>query len=317
MADKIKIVFMGTSDFAMAMLRALWESPFNIAAVFTRADSRAGRGYILQEPAVKKFAKTQKLPLFQPEKLDEKSTEDIKNQRPDLIIVADYGKIIPPGIWKIPRHGTINVHPSLLPEFRGSSPIQNSLLSGATETGTTIMLLDESLDAGAILAQEKLTIQPAETTEELSLRLSRISAHLLLRTLPLWLAGKINPRKQDETRASFCRMIKKEDGKIIWSRKAAEIFNRYRAFKNWPEIYAFWMDKGKTKRINLKKIALDKPRDDKKLRTGEVYWEKEKLKIQTGEGALILEELQMENKKVADYKNFINGHKNFIGSVLN
>jgi methionyl-tRNA formyltransferase len=314
--NKTKIVFMGTSFFAVAILKALEENQFNVIAVFTKADSRAGRGYVIKESAVKKFSQEKDWPLFQPEKLDEKTRQNLKNQQPDLIIVADYGKIIPPNILKIPPRGILNVHPSLLPKFRGSSPIQNVLLSGETETGTTIMLLNEGMDTGDILAQEKLAIRPVETVSELSLKLAQLSSRLLLKTIPLWLAGKINPQKQDETKASLCRMIKKEDGKIIWSQSAKEIFNRYRAFENWPGIYAFWLDKGQAKRINLKKISLDKSANNKKLRAGEVFWAEEKLKVQTGAGALILEELQMESKAAMDYKNFIHGYKNFVGSIL-
>jgi methionyl-tRNA formyltransferase len=284
-----KIIFMGTADFAVAMLRTLWENKFDIAAVFTKADSRSGRGYKLQESVVKKFAEEKNILLFQPEKLDEKSQQAIKTLRPDLIVVADYGKIIPSNILAIPRRGVLNIHPSLLPKFRGSSPIQNVLLSGEKETGTTIMLLDEGMDTGPILAQEKLTIHPMETFSGLFAKLAQLSSPLLVKILPLWMAGKIKPQKQDKSQASLCRMIKKEDGKVDWTQGAAEIFNRYRAFENWPGVYAFWPDKGKNKRINLKKIALDKAQNDKKLKAGEIFWEEEKLKVQTGEGVLILE----------------------------
>ena len=307
-----KIVFMGTSDFAVAILETLWENKFNIVAVFTKADSLAGRGYVLQESAVKKFSQKNKLPLFQPEKLDEKVYQELKSQQPDLIIVADYGKIIPSNILKMPPYGIINVHPSLLPKFRGSSPIQNVLISGETETGATIMLLNEGMDTGDILAQEKIIIQPEETFSELSLRLAQLSSRLLLRTIPLWLADKIDPQKQDEVQASLCQMIKKEDGKIDWTQSALEIFNHFRAFEKWPGTYTFWQDK----RINLKKIALDNLQNFKKLKPGEVFWEEEKLKIQTEKCAIIIEELQMENKTATDYKSFVNGYKNFIGSVL-
>ncbi len=311
-----KIVFMGTADFAVAILEALWKNKFNVVAVFTKTDSRAGRGYSLQESAVKKFAQERNIPLFQPEKLDEKATEEIKKLQPDLIIVADYGKIIPSAVLKIPPHGVINIHPSLLPKFRGSSPIQNALLFGETETGTTIMLLDKGMDTGVILAQEKIIIQPEKTFSELSLRLAQLSSQLLLKTIPLWLAGEINPQKQDDTQASLCQMIKKEDGRIDWSQNAVEIFNRYRAFEKWPGVFTFWSDKNQTKRINLKKISLDKPQNGKRLKVGEVFWEEEKLKVQAGFGAIILKEVQMENKTATNYKSFVNGYKNFVGSVL-
>lgn len=307
---------MGTSSFAVAILQALWKSEFKLVSIFTKADSQAGRGYNIKESAVKKFSIEKDLPLFQPEKLDERVEQELKKQRPDLIIVADYGKIIPPNILKVPLRGILNVHPSLLPKFRGSSPIQNALLAGEKETGTTIMLLDEGMDTGAILSQEKTAIQPTETASELSLRLSQLSVQLLLKTLPFWLAGKIEPRKQDNVRASLCQMIKKEDGRIIWSHTATEIFNRYRAFENWPGIYTFWSNEERNKRINLKKITLDEPHNKKKLSVGEVFWEDKKLKVQTGGGAIILEELQIESKNVMDYKNFINGYKEFIGSIL-
>jgi methionyl-tRNA formyltransferase len=314
--NKFRIVFMGTADFAVAMFEALWKNNFNVVAVFTKADSRAGRGYQLQESAVKKFSQEKNIPIFQPEKLDANAVENLKKIHPELIIVADYGKIIPTDILNLPPYGVINVHPSLLPKFQGSSPIQNTLLSGATETGTTIMLLDEGMDTGDILAQEKIAIRPDETFSELSLNLKQLSVRLLIKTVPLWLAGKIKPRKQVAAQASQCRMITKTDGKIDWSQSAQIIFNRYRAFKNWPGVYAFWPDGEKIQRLNFKKIALNKTQNNQKLQAGKVFWEEDKLKIQTGKGALILEELQLENKKATDYKSFVNGYKNFIGSIL-
>ena len=246
-----RIIFMGTSVFADKILASLLESGLNIVSVFTKSDKKSGRDHKIKESSVKTTAKEKNIPIFQPEKLSLEIAEEIKKQKPDLIIVAAYGKIIPRNIFSIPRFGTLNIHPSLLPKFRGPSPIQNTLLCGETKTGTTLMLIDEGMDTGDIIKQSKTNILPKETYLELSDRLAKLSTNLLLETLPLWIDGQIKPERQQDSQATLCQLIERSDGKIIWSDDAVSIFNRFRALFPWPGIFTFWENEGNYKRVFL------------------------------------------------------------------
>ncbi len=312
-----RIIFMGTSPFGAEMLKALVSQEFLVVAVITKPNRPVGRGHKLKEPEVKKFAKQQGIPVYQPEKLDEEIIQEIKKLEPELMIVAAYGKIIPPKLLDIPLRGTINVHPSLLPKFRGPSPVQNALLLGEKEIGITIMLLDEGMDSGAILAQEILKIKEKETISELMQRITPKAADLLIRAIPFWLSGKIIPQKQDNSQATYCRIIKKTDGKIDWSGSARNIANAARAFEIWPGLYAFWENPpGVLRRVNFKKVSWEGEAPPENFKIGEVFLKDKQLKIQTGAGQLIVEKIQMEGGRVLDSKEFLNGQKRFIGSVL-
>jgi methionyl-tRNA formyltransferase len=313
---KIRIIFMGTSIFADEILRSLLKENYNIISVWTKPDKKVGRDQEMKEAEVKLTAKQNKLPVFQPERLDENAIQEIKNQKPDLIVVAAYGKIIPESILEIPGFGALNVHPSLLPKFRGPSPIQNALLQGETETGTTIMLMNAGVDTGDILRQSKIKIDNEETKKELTEKLAKLSADLLLKTIPLWVERRIEPKKQDDSLATLCQLIERNDGRIVWTEDAESIYNRYRALTPWPGIFTFWKNDEKAKRIKMNSISLLKD-NSPKFRLGEVFKFQEKIAVQTGKGAIILDEIQLEGKKSVKAEEFINGYQNFIGSVLN
>jgi len=308
---KLKLIFFGTSEFSEVILDSLTKAGYNIAGVFTRPDQKVGRRQEWQKTPVKIMAEKNGIPVFDPAKLDSTSLEQIGNLAPDMIITAAYGKIIPQSILDIPEFGAINVHPSLLPKFRGPSPIQNALLSGEKETGTTIMLMDAGMDTGDILMQKSISIGQADILPELLQKLAVLSAELLLETIPLWIEGKIKPRKQNNSEATFCRMIEKEDGKIDWRETAQSIYNRYRAFYPWPGIFTIWNGK----RIKLNKISLAKNSQEKRP-TGKVFEFDGKIAIQTKERVIILEELQIEGRPNIKAMDFINGYKKFIGSIL-
>lgn len=315
---KIRVVFMGTPDFAQTILNRLITEQYNIVAAYTQPDKPIGRKQEIQASPVKLLAQEHSIPVEQPEKLDEDATKKLATYKPDLIIVVAYGKLLPKRVLGIPGFGCINVHPSLLPKFRGPSPIQNALLHGDQETGTTLMLLDEGMDSGDIIAQEKITISPDEISPILSKRLADLSASLLVQTLPKFVGREIQPQKQDATKATLCQLIDREDGRIIWSKNAENIYNRYRALYDWPGIYCFWRSKNDEQliRIKLNRIEIQRQNPQAKHHIGEVFELGEKIGIQTGEGVVFINELQMEGKSPTPIEEFIKGYPHFIGHIL-
>lgn len=307
---------MGTGTFAGTILTSLLREKYDVVAVFTKPDKTIHKNGGLKENQVKEISKANNIPSYQPEKLDTEIIFQIKEIKPELIIIVAYGKIIPQDIIDIPKFGCVNVHPSLLPKFRGPSPIQNALLAGEKETGTTIMLINEKMDEGDILAQEKMAIDPDDTYPSLSEKLAKLSSELLLKTLPLWIERNITPQKQDQSKATLCQLIEREDGRIVWEEDAEKIYDRYRALFPWPGIFSFWKNDKDTVRIKLQKISLVKNDSGSGKRVGEIFKLNDSIAVQTVKGAIILEEVQLEGKKPTDTKSFINGYPQFIGSIL-
>lgn len=307
---------MGTSIFADRVLSSLLEENYNIISVYTRPDKKIGRKRELQKSPVKITAGKKSIPVFTPDKLDEGAVLEIKSRRTDIIVVADYGKILPKTILEIPGFGAINVHASLLPKYRGPSPIQNAILNGDAETGTTIMLMDEGVDTGDILSQRPIAINKDETYLELSKKMAQASAELLLKTIPTWVEQKITPRKQVDSKATLCQLIERQDGKIIWTDEAESIYNCFRAFCPWPGIFTFWERNNSFLRLKLNKISLLKNNPETKRHTAEVFRLEEKIGVQTTSGIIILEEIQLEGKPGVKIEDFINGYPDFIGSIL-
>ncbi|MGA3163815.1 MAG: methionyl-tRNA formyltransferase [Verrucomicrobiota bacterium] len=237
----LRIIFMGTAESSCAGLEALaHDAKFQIAAIVTHPDHPKGRGLKPQPSPVKSLALKFKLPVLQPEcARDEKFIAELRALRPDLIIVAAYGHILPPAILDLPRFGCLNIHTSLLPKYRGAAPIQWAIANGETGTGVTIMKMDEGLDTGDILAQRRTSIRPADDSVTLNDRLARLGAELLAQTIPDYVAGKIQPVPQAAEGASHAPKIKKEDGHIDWNQPARTILNRLRAFMPWPGAFTF------------------------------------------------------------------------------
>ncbi|MFA6159928.1 MAG: methionyl-tRNA formyltransferase [Parcubacteria group bacterium] len=311
-----KIIFMGTPEFAANILRVMLKERFDIISVYTQSDKKVGRKQILEKSVVKKVAEEYKIKVFEPKKFDEDVVREIENQKPDLIVVSAYGKILPKDVLNIPKYGVINTHPSSLPKYRGASPIQNAILNGEKKTAATIMNLTEKVDAGDILKQEEVEIGDHETYPELSQRLSDISARLLIEIILLLIAGKIEPKKQNESEATFCQLIKKEDGKINWEEKAKDIYNRFRAFYIWPGIFTYFEKDNLNLRLKLNKISLDENVKENDFENGKVFEENEVVKVKTSKGNVILEEVQLEGKNKMQATDFVRGYANFVGSVL-
>jgi methionyl-tRNA formyltransferase len=307
---------MGTSDLSQTILDALIKDAYNIVGVFTKPDTKIGRKQELTSPLVKQLAEKNNIPVFQPAKFNAEAVEKLKELKPDLVVVAAYGKIIPKSALEIPGFGCINVHVSLLPKYRGPSPIQNALLRGEKETGVTIMLMDEGIDTGDILAQEKIVIGQNDTTGILMEKLSVIGAKLLSKTIPLWVERKIEAKPQDHDQASLCQLIERADGKIYWTDSAEDIHNRYRALTPWPGIFTYWNNSSEIIRLKLISIGLQKINPIEKRKAGEVFELGSDIGIQTGEGVIIIKEIQREGKKTVTAKEFVNGYPNFIGSIL-
>lgn len=315
--NNLKIVFMGTSWIAKETLASLLEEKYKIVGVFTQPNRKAGRKREIRLSPVKELAEINKIRVFQPEKINEETIQEIRNINPDIIIVFAYGKIIPKTLIEIPRFKCINIHPSLLPKFRGPSPIQNAILSGEKETGITLMLMDEKVDHGDILVQIKVPIEPEETSDNLTKKISELSSKLLLEKLPLWINGKITPKKQDNLKATFCQLIEREDGHIFWNEETNVIFNKFRAFQPWPGIFCLFEGDNGLVRIKLEKIEVYEKNIKEKFQVGEVIkLDDSKIGVQTANGIIIINEVKMEGKSKLEINKFINGYPNFIGSIL-
>ncbi|MFZ2299979.1 MAG: methionyl-tRNA formyltransferase [Candidatus Moraniibacteriota bacterium] len=315
-APKIRTLFMGTPELAAVILSGLVEKKYNIVCVITKSDKPVGRKQEMMESAVKKKALKYGLPIEQPQKLDQQAIEKIRALKPDLIIVAAYGKLLPQALLAIPGFGCINVHASLLPRLRGASPIQNALLSGATVTGITLMLMDSGMDTGDILAQKKVEIMPDDTAASLSRRLAETGRDFLIETLPAWIKRTIAPVPQDGSMATLCQLIEREDGYIIWTNDAESIYNRYRALFPWPGIFAFWKKDGELLRLKLQRVSYQKQSPQTRHQIGQVFEVGEKVGIQTGDGVVFLEEVQLEGKTRLPIAEFLLGNKDIIGSLL-
>ncbi len=313
---KIRVIFMGTPTLGATILSGLVEERYHIVSVITQPDRPIGRKQEMTESPVKKKALEYGLPIDQPEKLNEAVIEKIRTLKADLIIVAAYGKILPEALLRIPGFGCINVHTSLLPKWRGASPVQNALLAGETETGVTLMLMDKGMDTGDIIAQKTIAIGADELQGELLLRLTEAAKELLLETVPLWVRRKIVATPQNHELATLCQLIEREDGHILWTDNALEIYNRYRALFPWPGIFAFWKKDNELLRLKLERISYQKQSPQIARPAGQVFEVGEKVGVATGSGVVFLEEVQLEGREKLPIAEFLLGNKEIIGSFL-
>lgn len=297
----MRIVFFGTPAFAIPSLNTLLQSGEEVVAVVTQADRRKGRDHIPSPPPVKEFAINREIKILQPASIkDPDFLNELTNMRPDVIVVAAYGKILPAQILGLPSHGCINVHASLLPKYRGAAPIQWAIINGENKTGITTMLMDEGLDTGSILLQDETEITDDDNTETLSKRLAEIGASLLLKTIKGIKNGFIKPIPQLGT-PSYAPPLKKEDGRINWSKTAREVFNLVRGMYPWPSAYCY-LSKERIKIIKVKVLeGSGMPRRIKKAG--------EDLIVGTGEGLISIIELQPEGKRPMSAKAFLQGRR--------
>ncbi|PKL72657.1 methionyl-tRNA formyltransferase [Candidatus Kuenenbacteria bacterium HGW-Kuenenbacteria-1] len=337
----MNIIFIGTSDFAVPILKFLiinctGFNPVNIN-IITQPDKPVGRQQKLQASPVKQMALKYKIPIFQPENIkDQKNIELIKKMQPDLIIVASYGQILPKEILEIPKFGCLNIHASLLPKYRGASPIQSAILNNDKETGITIILMDEKMDTGKIISNTKIKIQNNDTSQILHDKLAHLGADLLIKTLPKYIQEVkkiikfwkkehqknltikqidfINPlfislnsslKKQNESNASYTKILKKEYGKIDWTKSAQEIERQIRAFSPWPGSFT----KFKDKKLKIFQVKIIQRLNHCNLQPDNFFLtENKQLAIQCGQGILVIEELQIEGKKKMSSQEFLKGH---------
>jgi methionyl-tRNA formyltransferase len=306
-----RIVFMGTPEFAVPVLDALTRTTHQIVGVYTRPDQPAGRGKQLQSSPIKRFAETHALPIFQPPTLRQPEfVAPLRDLAPDLIVVSAYGLLLPPDVLAIPPRGCVNTHASLLPRHRGAAPIAAAILAGDAETGVTLMQMDAGLDSGPILAQRALAIAEDDTTGTLTPKLADLAAALLIETLPRLLAGVIAPQPQDEARATYQKMIRKADGLIDWTRSAVELARRVRAFNPWPSAFTYWNS------TPLKILRAQAAPDAARGEPGRVIEWQGGIAVTTGEGALILREVQLAGKRALSAPEFVRGQRDFVGARL-
>ncbi|UXH45463.1 methionyl-tRNA formyltransferase [Rossellomorea vietnamensis] len=233
-----KVIFMGTPDFSVPVLQSLIDEKYDVIAVVTQPDRPVGRKRILTPPPVKVAAEKHGIPVYQPEKIkNEEELNQVLELKPDLIVTAAFGQILPNKLLEAPKYGCINVHASLLPELRGGAPIHYSILQGKGKTGITIMYMVEKLDAGDIISQVEVEIEERDHVGTLHDKLSAAGAKLLIDTIPPLLRGEISPVKQDDSKATFARNIKREQEKIDWTRDGEEIYNHIRGLHPWPVAY--------------------------------------------------------------------------------
>lgn len=302
----MKIVYFGTPEFAVKPLESLLkEENIEILAVITQPDKTQGRKKILTSSPIKKLAETKNLKIIQPKTKKELKNELDKLQKADFFVVIAFGMILTKNILDMPKFGTINVHASLLPKYRGASPIQESLLHGDEETGVSIMNIDEELDHGNLFLLRRLNINPEDNFETLSSKLSNLTANILPHVLNDIMEGNLTAIPQNKAKASYCHKIEKENGKIDFRKSAREIKNMIRAYTPWPGVYTIL----KNKKI---KIITSDTENKENLQPGEFKIENGILKIGTSKGVLIPKILQPEGKNPMDIKSFINGYQSLI-----
>lgn len=298
----MRVIFCGTPRFAVPALERLAEAGFDIPLVITQPDKPRGRGLGLEPTPVKAAALARGLRVIQPEKIkhNEEFRAELERIAPEAIIVVGYGRIIPQWMIDLPRHGNINLHASLLPKYRGAAPIQWAIANGETVSGNTTMRIDAGLDTGDILLQEEMAIRPDDTAVTYAPRLAEAGAHLLVKTLRGLEAGTIAARPQEHARASLAPILAKEDGRIDWSRTAADIVNRLRGFQPWPGAYTTF--RGRT--LNLHAASAESG----SVPLGQLVFQDGKLLAGCGESTVLnILELQPEGKKRVAARDFANG----------
>jgi methionyl-tRNA formyltransferase len=303
----MKIIYMGTPQFAVQPLLALAAAGHEIAGVVTRADKPAGRGRVLVAPPAKLTARDKGFTVFQPRRIREPEfLEVLRALAPDVIVVAAYGQILPAGILSLPRYGCLNIHASLLPLYRGAAPINWAIVRGETHTGITIMQMDEGMDTGGILLQERIPIEPQDTAGTLTNKLSLLGARLIIAALQGVGSGTLTPVPQDASRATLAPLLKKGDGLIDWKLPATEIHNRIRGLSPWPGAHSY-LD-GKMVKIIASTVVTGSGEP------GSVYeQDKKTLDAGTGSGMLRILVIQPEGKKPMTAAEFQRGHRGIAG----
>lgn len=303
-----QIVFMGTPEFAVPALKLLIEH-HTVIGVVTQPDRLAGRNRQLQQSPVKQVALEHHIPVFQPEKIRRaEAIAELKQWLPDIYVVAAFGQILPQAVLDIPAYGSINIHASLLPRWRGAAPIQAVIRAGDAKSGITIMKMDAGLDTGPILTQRAISLAPDETGQSLHDKLSAVGGSLLIETLPGYLDRSITPQPQDDTLATYAPAIKKEEGHINWNQPAEAIERLVRAFTPWPGTYTIWNDQ--TLKIHSGTTGAGQ------AEPGWVFEHEGRVAIGTGDGLFYPHQVQLAGKTILAVHEFVKGRANFLNSLL-
>ena len=314
----MRVIFMGTPEFAVPCLEHLILNQYQVVAVYTQPDKPVGRGRSLASLPVKRAALTWKLPVVQPVSLRKaEAVEQLASFHPDIMVVAAFGQTLPQSVLDIPKYGCINIHPSLLPRFRGASPVAAAILVGDDFTGVSIMLMDTGLDTGPILTRAQISISAFDTTGSLTAKLSQVAARVLQEVLPCWLRGELTPQSQNEAEAVYSSPITKEEGEIDWHLPTIDIWRRVRAFHPWPGCYTRWQGR------QLKIIEAVPLPQERTLDAGQVVvltptsGESEAaFGVSTGDGILGVSRVQLEGKRAMSAAEFLRGQRQFIGAIL-
>ncbi len=309
------LLFWGTPEFALPSLKKMHEGGFNIQGAVTNPDEPTGRKQIITPSPIKRLADHYKIPVFQPAHITPEFIRDLPTV--DLFVVVAFGKFLPKELIQKPHLGALNVHPSLLPRWRGPSPLQSAILHGDTEFGVTIMQIDELMDHGPILVSEKLKVKNEKVTyTTLHDELASSGANLLIETLPKWFAGEIKPLQQDDAQATFSKILKKDDGRINWSRSAEEIDRMVRAFEQWPTSWTLWPSRSKIYRIKIEEAAIID--DESPHGVPGFTWSNNKspFLVKTGRGSLILKRITIEGKNSLLAEEIVRGYPELLGSTF-
>ena len=300
---------MGTPDFAVCALSAIIDGGYNVVGAVTQPDRKRGRGEEVSFCPVKSYAVKKGIPVYQYESIRKEGVGDIKRIDPDIVITCAFGQIISQEILDIPKYGVINIHASLLPKYRGSSPIQWCLVNGEKKTGITIMRTALAVDSGDILLHKEINILPEENAGQLFDRLAVLGGQAIVQALEIISSGQAVYIPQDEKSATHYPMINKEDGKIDWANPADSIFNRMRGFTPWPSAFTY-LD-GKIFKISKCRVCgdVDIAENMKEYSCGEVYASKSRAFVKTGDGIVELIEVQLEGKKSMEISAFLSGGK--------
>ena len=310
----MRVVFMGTPEFAVPALRHLFLNEYQVVAVYTQPDRKAGRGRSIIFSPVKTAATEYGVPVVQPTSFrDTETLTQLAGLKPNVIVVAAFGQILPQSVLDIPEKGCINIHPSLLPEHRGAAPVAGAILAGDEFTGVSIMLMDSGMDTGPVLVQAQIPVSDRDNTGSLTEKLSITAARLLPEVLPRWLNGELIPRLQDGSKASYTAMLAKQEGEIDWYLPTVDIWRKTRAFYPWPGCYTIWQGK------QLKIVEATPHIMEEKSEPGRVTVPEEQeiaFGVGTGDGVLGIVKVQLEGKKAMSAAEFLRGQSKLIGEIL-
>ena len=308
----MKMIFMGSSDYGMPVLKNLIAEKFNIVSVYTKRDPIT-KIKLKQSNPIESLAISNQIPVHLPKKIDEKEIDLLTKIAPDIIIVAAYGLYLPSKIIDLPKFGCLNIHPSLLPKYRGPSPVISAILSDEKATGVSIIKINDKLDAGPMLKSQIVDRNCSETAYDLTKRLFSIGSELLIDIIPKWIKNEISPISQKESDATFTKKITKSDGEIKWDLSSKEIYLKTLAYSPWPKTYSWWNGK----RIILTKMQLTSTTENNNVDPGTIIrTSSNKIAVSTATTDLLLSTIQLEGNREISVQEFVLGHPTFINSKL-